>query len=229
VVLGPRSAIFAPVARLGLLVVDEEQDPAYKQETTPRYHGRDLALVRARDAGAVALLVSATPSLETRHNAARGKLRALELRSRIGQGELPEGILVDLRHEGPARRPGEVHFSERLRLEITKALATLELRSEEVAIISGIGCSSRIPAYSSCYGFHGVHGRALPVATGLKVARPDLTVIATGGDGDREPPRASPRRARRTPPSAASCRQARRTQTDTWRQSLARHVGPASS
>jgi primosomal protein N' (replication factor Y) len=123
VVLGPRSAIFAPVARLGLLVVDEEQDPAYKQETTPRYHGRDLALVRGRDAGAVTLLVSATPSLETRHNAERGKLRGLELRSRIGQGELPEGILVDLRREGPARRAGEVHFSERLRQELRDALA----------------------------------------------------------------------------------------------------------
>ncbi|MCC6209599.1 MAG: 2-oxoacid:ferredoxin oxidoreductase subunit beta [Burkholderiales bacterium] len=67
---------------------------------------------------------------------------------------------------------------------ITKALSMLELRPENVAIVSGIGCSSRIPAYTSCYGFHGVHGRALPVATGLKVARPDLTVLATGGDGD---------------------------------------------
>jgi 2-oxoglutarate ferredoxin oxidoreductase subunit beta len=67
---------------------------------------------------------------------------------------------------------------------ITKALAGLELRPENVALLSGIGCSSRIPAYSSCYGFHGVHGRSLPAATGLKVARPDLTVICTGGDGD---------------------------------------------
>ena len=69
-------------------------------------------------------------------------------------------------------------------MEITKALAALALRAEQVAIVSGIGCSSRIPAYSNCYGFHGVHGRGLPVATGLKVARPDLTVICTGGDGD---------------------------------------------
>ncbi len=67
---------------------------------------------------------------------------------------------------------------------LTKALAGLELRPENVAVISGIGCSSRIPAYLDCYGFHAVHGRALPVATGLKVARPDLTVIAAGGDGD---------------------------------------------
>jgi 2-oxoglutarate ferredoxin oxidoreductase subunit beta len=69
-------------------------------------------------------------------------------------------------------------------LEITKALAVLELPPEQVAVVSGIGCSSRFPAYCSCYGFHGIHGRALPLATGLKVARPDLTVICTGGDGD---------------------------------------------
>jgi 2-oxoglutarate ferredoxin oxidoreductase subunit beta len=69
-------------------------------------------------------------------------------------------------------------------LEITKALAKLQLPREQVAVISGIGCSSRIPAYTSCYGFHGIHGRALPLATGLKVARPELTVLCTGGDGD---------------------------------------------
>jgi 2-oxoglutarate ferredoxin oxidoreductase subunit beta len=67
---------------------------------------------------------------------------------------------------------------------LTKALAMLELRPENVVVVSGIGCSSRIPAYTTCYGFHGVHGRALAAATGLKVARPDLTVIAAGGDGD---------------------------------------------
>jgi 2-oxoglutarate ferredoxin oxidoreductase subunit beta len=67
---------------------------------------------------------------------------------------------------------------------ITKGLASLELRPENVAVISGIGCSSRIPAYTTCYGFHGVHGRALAVGTGLKIARPELTVVVTGGDGD---------------------------------------------
>ena len=69
-------------------------------------------------------------------------------------------------------------------LEITKALAAMDLAPEQVSIVSGIGCSSRFPAYSVCYGFHGIHGRALPLATGLKVARPELTVIVTGGDGD---------------------------------------------
>ncbi|HEV2845601.1 MAG TPA: primosomal protein N', partial [Thermoanaerobaculia bacterium] len=123
VILGPRSALFAPVTDLGLIVVDEEQDTSYKQEIDPRYSARDLALVRARDARAAAVLVSATPSLESRLNAERGKLELLTLTARAGQGTLPEGILVDLREEGVSRRPGEVHFSERLRWEITQALA----------------------------------------------------------------------------------------------------------
>lgn len=67
---------------------------------------------------------------------------------------------------------------------MTKAMATLNLRPEDMAVVSGIGCSSRIPAYTNCYGFHGIHGRPLVIASGVKVARPELTVIATGGDGD---------------------------------------------
>jgi 2-oxoglutarate/2-oxoacid ferredoxin oxidoreductase subunit beta len=67
---------------------------------------------------------------------------------------------------------------------ITKALAILQIAPHDVAVVSGIGCSSRIPAYTTCYGFHGVHGRALAAGTGLKVARPDMTVLVTGGDGD---------------------------------------------
>ena len=67
---------------------------------------------------------------------------------------------------------------------LTKALAMIQRPPHEVAVVSGIGCSSRIPAYTTCYGFHGVHGRALAAGTGLKVARPDLTVVVTGGDGD---------------------------------------------
>ncbi|HVF58765.1 MAG TPA: primosomal protein N' [Thermoanaerobaculia bacterium] len=122
VVLGPRSALFAPLADLGLLVVDEEQDPAYKQESVPRYQGRDVALVRGKAAKAVTLLVSATPSLESRHNAERGKLGLLRLTERVGEGGVPEGVLVDLRGLVP-RRPGEIYFSERLREEIAAALA----------------------------------------------------------------------------------------------------------
>ncbi len=82
----------------------------------------------------------------------------------------------------PVWCPGCGDFS--VLASMTKAMAQLELAPEQVAVISGIGCSSRVPAYLNVYGFHAVHGRALPVATGLKVARPDLTVIAAGGDGD---------------------------------------------
>jgi len=67
---------------------------------------------------------------------------------------------------------------------LTKAMAELQLERENVAFLSGIGCSSRIPAYTSVYGFHAVHGRSLAVASGLKAARPDLTVLVAGGDGD---------------------------------------------
>ena len=69
-------------------------------------------------------------------------------------------------------------------LSLARVFAELGLAPEKIAVISGIGCSSRIPAYTSCYGFHGVHGRALPVAAGLKVVRPDLTVVVASGDGD---------------------------------------------
>jgi 2-oxoglutarate ferredoxin oxidoreductase subunit beta len=78
--------------------------------------------------------------------------------------------------------PGCGHFG--VLSAITKALAYLAIPKENVALVSGIGCSSRIPAYVDVFGFHGVHGRALPVATGLKAARPELTVLVAGGDGD---------------------------------------------
>lgn len=69
-------------------------------------------------------------------------------------------------------------------MSVTRALAELGTAPQDVAVVSGIGCSSRIPAYTNCYGFHGVHGRSLALATGLKVARPDLTVMVMSGDGD---------------------------------------------
>jgi 2-oxoglutarate ferredoxin oxidoreductase subunit beta len=82
----------------------------------------------------------------------------------------------------PVWCPGCGHFA--VLSAVTKALAYLKLPKEDVVIVSGIGCSSRLPAYVDGYGFHGVHGRALPVASGLKAARPDLTVLVAGGDGD---------------------------------------------
>ena len=132
VVVGPRSAVFAPVRNLGLIVVDEEQDAAYKQDTRPRYSGRDLALVRARSCAATAVLVSATPSLETRLNVERRRYRHLRLTARVGSGSLPEPILVDLRREaGGPRRPGDVTFSALLVDQITHSLE----RGEQVILL----------------------------------------------------------------------------------------------
>lgn len=82
----------------------------------------------------------------------------------------------------PVWCPGCGHFS--VLSSVTKALAELGIAQEQAAVVSGIGCSSRMPAYLNVYGFHGVHGRALALGTGLKVARPDLTVVVAGGDGD---------------------------------------------
>jgi len=97
IAVGARSALFAPVRELGAIVVDEEHDGSYKQSEAPRYHARDLAVVRARDAGAVCVLGSATPSLESWSNASRGKFHLLSLPDRVGGGALPPVRLVDLR------------------------------------------------------------------------------------------------------------------------------------
>ena len=99
IVVGTRSAVFAPLQNLGLIIVDEEQETSYKQEETPRYNGRDVAVYRARLEGAVALLGSATPSLETYHNAREGKYRLLELTSRVENRPLAEVRVIDLREE----------------------------------------------------------------------------------------------------------------------------------
>jgi primosomal protein N' (replication factor Y) len=99
VVVGTRSAIFAPLENVGLIIVDEEQENSYKQEETPRYHGRDVAIVRAKMEGAPALLGSATPSMETYHHARNGKYELLTLASRVADRSLASVEIVDLREE----------------------------------------------------------------------------------------------------------------------------------
>ena len=99
VVVGTRSAIFAPLGNVGLIIVDEEQENSYKQEETPRYHGRDVAIVRAKMEGAAALLGSATPSMETYHHAGNGKYELLTLASRVAERSLASVEIVDLREE----------------------------------------------------------------------------------------------------------------------------------
>ena len=97
VVIGTRSAVFAPMPDLGVVIVDEEHDPSYKQQEGFRYSGRDLAVVRARQAQVPVVLGSATPSLESLHNAGRGRYLLVELRARATPAGLPALALVDLR------------------------------------------------------------------------------------------------------------------------------------
>jgi primosomal protein N' (replication factor Y) len=113
VVVGTRSGVFAPVRDLGLIVVDEEHDGSYKQEETPRYNGRDVAIVRAQAAGACVVLGSATPSLESRYNAERGKYTLVELPGRIEERPMPTVELIDMRTEFLETRKQST-FSRRL-------------------------------------------------------------------------------------------------------------------
>jgi primosomal protein N' (replication factor Y) len=99
VVVGTRSAVFAPLENVGLVIVDEEQENSFKQEETPRYHGRDVAIVRAKMERALALLGSATPSMETYHHAREGKYELLTLASRVAERSLASVEIVDLRED----------------------------------------------------------------------------------------------------------------------------------
>jgi len=121
VVVGTRSAVFAPLENVGLVIVDEEQEAAYKQEETPRYHGRDAAILRARLERAVALLGSATPSLETFYNARTGKYRLLQLECRVGNRPLAETQAIDLREEFQRTQRADP-LSEKLRAEMAARL-----------------------------------------------------------------------------------------------------------
>jgi primosomal protein N' (replication factor Y) len=125
VVVGTRSALFLPLAPLRLVVVDEEQETAYKQEEPPRYHARDAALVRAREAGAAVVLGSATPSMESLANADRGKYTLLTLAERVEARPLPRITVVDTRSEVPAPGDhGRVLFSKPLLEALDRCFAT---------------------------------------------------------------------------------------------------------
>ncbi len=124
-VVGTRSAVFAPVTDLALIVVDEEHDASYKQEETPRYHGRDVAVMRGKIAKAAVVLGSATPSLESFHNAAIGKYRLIGLKERVERRPLPEVEIVDMRQEFEQTGEEKV-FSRRLVEEIEQRLSRRE-------------------------------------------------------------------------------------------------------
>jgi len=127
VAIGPRSALFSPFPHLGLIVVDEEGDGAYKQDETPRYNARDLAVVRAQLRKIPIVLGSATPSLESRENAARGKYELLRMTRRVEERPLPEADVIDLRGERADKDDkGFVIFSGALKTALRDTFATGE-------------------------------------------------------------------------------------------------------
>jgi primosomal protein N' (replication factor Y) len=130
IVVGTRSAIFAPAPNLGLIIVDEEHDQSYKQEETPRYNARDVAVMRAKLAGATVVLGSATPSLESWQNSSAGKYKRIELKERVMNRPLPEVELVDMRREFQETGQEQL-FARSL---ITQTQAALE-RGEQALIL----------------------------------------------------------------------------------------------
>jgi primosomal protein N' (replication factor Y) len=138
IVVGTRSAIFAPVPELALIVVDEEHDHSYKQEEVPRYHARDVAVMRAKMAKAAVVLGSATPSLETYHNAVQDKYMLLELPNRIERRPLPEVEILDMREEFHRTRQDEA-LSRQLVEEIRQRL---ERREQVMVLLNRRGYSA---------------------------------------------------------------------------------------
>ena len=140
IVIGARSAIFAPVDPLGLIIVDEEHEHSYKQEEAPRYHARDVAVVRAQREGAVVVLGSATPSMESYANAKRGKYSLLEMPTRIDDRKLPLVRVVDMRNEA-RKQKGAPIFSLQLKDAIQ---ARLERKEQVMLFLNRRGYSTSL-------------------------------------------------------------------------------------
>jgi primosomal protein N' (replication factor Y) len=138
VALGARSAVFAPLPDLGLVIVDEEHDGSYKQDERPRYHARDLALVRAQRAGAVVVLGSATPAIESYARAREGRYHLLDLPGRVGDRPLATAEIVDMRAEF-GRDGGASPLSARLRERLAE---TLGRREQAILLLNRRGYSA---------------------------------------------------------------------------------------
>jgi primosomal protein N' (replication factor Y) len=137
IVVGTRSALFAPVKNLGLIIVDEEHDSSYKQESNPRYHARDTAVMRAKLASATIVLGSATPSLESWHNARQGKYASIEMHQRVMNRPLPVVELIDMRRE--FQETGQEHLFSRALVDETQA--TLDRGEQAIILLNRRGYS----------------------------------------------------------------------------------------
>jgi primosomal protein N' (replication factor Y) len=140
VVVGTRSAVFAPLERVGLIIVDEEHDASYKQEESPRYNGRDVAIVRAQRANALVVLGSATPSMETYHNALSGKYERVVLERRVLDRPLATVNIVDMREEYAAEGP-DVILSRALRGAIQ---TRLDRREQSLVLLNRRGFATAV-------------------------------------------------------------------------------------
>jgi primosomal protein N' (replication factor Y) len=140
VVVGTRSAVFAPLERVGLIVVDEEHDASYKQEESPRYHGRDVAIIRGQRAGALVVLGSATPSMESYYNATTGRYERVVLEKRVLDRPLAAVTVVDMRGEYAERGP-DVVLSRALGEAIA---ARLERREQALVLLNRRGFATAV-------------------------------------------------------------------------------------
>lgn len=178
VVVGARSALFLPIAHLGLIVVDESHEPAFKQEDGVFYHGRDVAVVRAREEGVPVVLASATPSLETVENVARGLFRLLSLPDRHGGASLPDVTLVDMRRTPPTRgkwlAPPLVEAIEEALARGEQALLFLNRRGYAPLTLCR-ACGERIqcPNCTAWMVDHRLAGQLMCHHCGHQVARPE--------------------------------------------------------
>lgn len=167
IAVGTRSAVFAPCAHLGLIIMDEEQEHTYKSESSPRYHARDVARFRCARHSALLLLASATPSIETFHAARSGRYSLWELRSRYGDAQLPSVEVVDMRQEPEGESGGIV--GTRLRQEITQ---TLEDGKQAILLLNRRGFNTFVscrscghvltcPSCSISLTYHRANGRLM--------------------------------------------------------------------
>jgi primosomal protein N' (replication factor Y) (superfamily II helicase) len=140
IVIGARSAVFAPLKNLGLIIVDEEHESTYKQEEAPRYHARDVAVVRAKIEKCVVVLGTATPSLESYHNAISGKYKLATLTQRVDKQQMPLMRIVDLRQERRKEKAAAI-LSEKLRSAISDRL---EKREQTILFLNRRGFSTSL-------------------------------------------------------------------------------------
>jgi primosomal protein N' (replication factor Y) len=148
IVVGARSAVFAPLQNLGAIIVDEEHESSYKQGETPRYHAREVAIVRAKNEGAITVLGSATPSLESWANTSSGKYRLLTLPDRVGGGRLPSVEVIDLRRTAPdytGMAQGGIDYGAVIREPLHDAIVETMSRGEQsILLLNRRGYSSFI-------------------------------------------------------------------------------------